>query len=35
LRVERRYDPFLIVSSGKERFYIDVWEEQEFEKKHR
>jgi hypothetical protein len=35
LRVEKQYDPFLIVSCGKERFYIDVWEEEEFEKKQR
>lgn len=31
LRVEKRYDPFLIVSCGKERYYIDVWEEENFE----
>lgn len=34
LRVEKRYDPFLVVSSGKERYYIDVWEEQGFEAQH-
>lgn len=34
LRVEKRYDPFLIVSCGKERYYIDVWEEREFEAQH-
>lgn len=31
LRVEKRYDPFLLVSLGRERFYIDVWDEAEFE----
>jgi hypothetical protein len=34
LRVEKRYDPFLIVYCGRERFYIDVWDEQPFEKEH-
>jgi hypothetical protein len=34
LRVEKRYDPFLVVYCGRERFYIDVWEEQDFEKEH-
>ena len=34
LRSERRaYDPFLIVSYGEESYYIEVWEEQEFERK--
>lgn len=31
LRVEKRYDPFLVASYGRERFYIDVWDEREFE----
>jgi hypothetical protein len=31
LRVEKRYDPFLIASCGKERYYIDVWDEHSFE----
>jgi hypothetical protein len=31
LRVEKRYDPFLVASCGRERFYIDVWDEQAFE----
>ena len=34
LRVDKRYDPFLVVCCGKERFYIDVWEEHEFESEH-
>jgi hypothetical protein len=35
LRSERRaYDPFLIVSYGEESYYIEVWEEQEFERKY-
>jgi hypothetical protein len=34
LRVEKRYDPFLIAVCGKERYYIDVWEEQSFEAQH-
>jgi hypothetical protein len=34
LRVEKRYDPFLIVYCGRERFYIDVWDEPPFEKQH-
>jgi hypothetical protein len=32
LRVDKRYDPFLVVSCGAERFYIDVWDEPEFER---
>ncbi|MFB3814347.1 MAG: hypothetical protein ACE14L_09550 [Terriglobales bacterium] len=32
LRVEKEYDPFLVVSCGRERFYIDVWEEPNFER---
>jgi hypothetical protein len=34
LRADKRYDPFLIAIYGNERFYIDVWEEREFERKH-
>jgi hypothetical protein len=34
LTVEKRYDPFLIVACGRERFYIDVWDEAEFEAQH-
>jgi hypothetical protein len=34
LRADKRYDPFLIAIYGNERFYIDVWEEWEFERKH-
>jgi hypothetical protein len=34
LRVEKRYDPFLIACCGKERFYIDAWEEEDFERSH-
>jgi hypothetical protein len=30
LTVEKRYDPFLIAACGRERFYIDVWDEPEF-----
>jgi hypothetical protein len=32
LRVDKRYDPFLVVRHGKEQFYIDVWEEADFER---
>jgi hypothetical protein len=31
LIVDKRYDPFLIATCGRERFYIDVWEERAFE----
>jgi hypothetical protein len=31
LKAEKRYDPFLVVSCGRERFYIDVWDERDFE----
>ncbi|MFB3917305.1 MAG: hypothetical protein ACE14M_11285 [Terriglobales bacterium] len=31
LSVEKRYDPFLIVACGRERFYVDVWDEPDFE----
>jgi hypothetical protein len=31
LRVEKRYDPLLVVSCGRERFYIDVWDERDLE----
>ncbi len=34
LTVDKRYDPFLIVACGRERFYIDVWDEPEFESQH-
>jgi hypothetical protein len=34
LTVEKRYDPFLVVACGRERFYIDVWDEAEFEAQH-
>lgn len=34
LRVSKRYDPFLIVYCGRERFYIEVWDEKPFEKEH-
>jgi len=34
LMVDKRYDPFLIVACGRERFYIDVWDEPEFESQH-
>ena len=34
LMVDKRYDPFLIVACGRERFYIDVWDEPEFETQH-
>jgi hypothetical protein len=34
LRVDKRYDPFLIACCGSERFYIDVWEEGDFEESH-
>lgn len=33
LRVDKRYDPFLVVWCGREQFYIDVWEEDEFERR--
>ena len=29
----RQYDPFLVVRLGEERYYIEVWDEREFEKK--
>jgi hypothetical protein len=35
LRVAKRYDPLLVVSYGAERFYIDVWDEQDLEQSHR
>jgi len=31
LVVDKRYDPFLIATCGRERFYIDVWDERDFE----
>lgn len=35
LRSERDvYDPFLIVSHGKESYYIKVWNEPVFEREH-
>jgi hypothetical protein len=34
LRVAKRYDPFLIVYCGRERFYIDAWDEKPFEEEH-
>jgi hypothetical protein len=35
LRSERRlYDPFLIVSYGEESYYVDVWNEPEYERQH-
>jgi hypothetical protein len=34
LTVDKRYDPFLVVACGRERFYIDVWDEPEFETQH-
>jgi len=34
LVVDKRYDPFLVVSCGRERFYIDVWDERDFENMH-
>jgi hypothetical protein len=35
LQSERRiYDPFLIVSYGDESYYIEVWDESEFERQH-
>jgi hypothetical protein len=34
LRIDSRYDPFLIARCGRKRFYIDVWDEPEFEKHH-
>jgi hypothetical protein len=34
LSVEKRYDPFLIVACGRERFYVDVWDEPDFERFH-
>ena len=34
LRAVRRYDPFLVVACGRERFYIDVWDEHDFEVKN-
>ncbi len=33
LRAVKRYDPFLVVTCGRERFYIDVWDERDFEVK--
>jgi hypothetical protein len=34
LRVDKRYDPFLVVSCRRERFYIDGWDERGFETQH-
>ncbi len=35
LRSERKlYDPFLIVSYADESYYVEVWEEREFERKY-
>ena len=35
LRGERQlYDPFLIVSYSEESYYVDVWNEPEFERDH-
>jgi hypothetical protein len=35
LRSERRvYDPFLIVSYGDESYYVEVWDEKDFERKY-
>jgi hypothetical protein len=34
LRAVKRYDPFLVVACGRERFYIDVWDEHDFEVKN-
>jgi hypothetical protein len=35
LQSERRiYDPFLIVSHADESYYIEVWDESEFERQH-
>ena len=35
LRSEKRiYDPFLIVSYADESYYVEVWEEPEFERKY-
>ena len=35
LQSERRiYDPFLIVSYADESYYIEVWDESEFERQH-
>jgi hypothetical protein len=34
LRIEKRYDPFLVARCGRERFYIDVWKEADFEKEN-
>ena len=31
---ERIYDPFLVVSYGDESYYVEVWGEPEFERKH-
>jgi hypothetical protein len=35
LRSERRaYDPFLIVSYDSESYYVEVWDESDFERKY-
>lgn len=34
LAVEKRYDPFLVAVCGRERFYVDVWDEPDFEEFH-
>ena len=35
LRSEKKiYDPFLIVSYAHESYYVEVWEEQQFEQKY-
>jgi len=34
LRSEKKYDPFLIVSYAHESYYVEVWEEPEFEQKY-
>ncbi len=34
LIVDKQYDPFLLVQCGRERFYVDVWDERDFEREH-
>ncbi|MFB3812797.1 MAG: hypothetical protein ACE14L_01700 [Terriglobales bacterium] len=32
LVVEKQYDPFLVVRCGREEFYLEVWDERDFER---
>jgi hypothetical protein len=34
LVVDKQYDPFLVVRCGREEFYVDVWDERDFEREY-